>query len=222
MINADGCANSFPFFFAFISLKDRPEAELWRDLAAFAGERKTSWIRTLWVTEISCQVGVITWMRLKTQSHILCPLVCGSDCVSLSHIAWCVVSSPFHGKQSTLWFFDLFPNCLERSSLRDKVNLLSGAAETRTEGKNGRSRRGLREKGERMHVVLLWDKSPSRKQRLLEDKSSLYTKHVCCYGWTLSNGCYQTCHILFMSCGVPGWNKKSKAPNRNYGIKKIK
>lgn len=38
----------------------------------------------------------------------------------------------------------------------------------------------------------------------------------------VTNSCYQTCHILFMSCGVPGRNKESKAPNHHYGIGKDK
>ena len=174
--------------------------------------------RTLEWVAISFSNAYITWMMFKTQSHTFCPLVYCSGCVSLSNIVWCAVSSQFPSQQSTLWSFYLFPNCLETSSLRDKINTFSGATLKagivgRWEGEQGK---------ERLHVVLLWDKSPSQKQRLLEYKSSLYPEHVCCYRWTLSNGCYQTCHILFMSCGVPGRNKKSKAPNHNYGIKKIK
>ena len=217
MINADGCASSCLFFITFISLKDRPESELGRDLAVFSGERKLLKRNIVSALNIFPD-GWITWMMFKTQSHTFCPLAYGSDCVSLSNIVWCAVSSQFPSQQSTLWSFYLFPNCLETSSLRDKINMFSGATL-----KAGIVGRWEGEKGEeRMHVVLLWDKSPSQKQRLLEYKSSLYTEHVCCYRWTLSNGCYQTCHILFMSCGVPGRNKKSKAPNHNYGIKKIK
>lgn len=57
---------------------------------------------------------------------ILYALVCGSDCVSLSQLfdmwfqASCLVSRAPFG------CFDLFPNCLEMSSLKDQVNTVSG------------------------------------------------------------------------------------------------
>lgn len=206
-----------PSLFTFISSWGRPESELWRGLAAFARERKLLQRAPCECFNIlpgGCSHGSDL---LRWSGYILYSLVCGSDCASLNQLfeVWCQASCIV--SRAPFGCFDLLPNCLEMSSLKDKVNTVSGVVPKA--GWMG-SWEGNRRDGKTL--VVLGDQSLSQKQRLSEYKSFLYTQHFFGYPWTLSNSCYQICHILFMSCGVPGCNKKSKAPNHHSGIRKDK
>lgn len=51
--------------------------------------------------------------------------MCGSACVSSSQL-FDVFQASFIVSRGPLGVFDLFPNCLEMSSLKDKINMVSG------------------------------------------------------------------------------------------------
>lgn len=103
-----------------------PEPELWRNPAASAGERELLKGETCGC--FHCLARWVQWHEWfqDVRSHTWCASLWFWFCL-LESIVWCVVSSQAHGEQSALWFFDLYPNCLEMSSLKDKVNPVSGA-----------------------------------------------------------------------------------------------